>query len=150
MQEIILRLYEFYERYHNTKEKMTWLGISFYAIFTLGIIRIFTIKDLSIDSWLAWMTIGVLTVIVGCIQWFLCFHYKKKRCAAKVVDLLEDSLSKKNANSEKGLQDIIAAIRNINSKGVPFCCGYKSTEIPITILLFVMYATQVAFICARF
>ena len=61
MQETILRLYEFYERYHNTKEKMAWLGISFYAVFTLGIIRIFTIKDLSINLWLLWVTIGVIT-----------------------------------------------------------------------------------------
>jgi hypothetical protein len=85
MQDIILRLYEFYERYHNIKEKMAWLGISFYAVFTLGIIRIFTINDLSIDPWLLWVTIGVLTVVMGCILWFLCFHYKKKRCAAKIV-----------------------------------------------------------------
>jgi len=150
MQEIILRLYEFYERYHNTKEKMAWLGISFYAVFTLGIIRMFTIKDLSIDPWLLWVTISVLTVVMGCILWFLCFHYKKKRCAAKIVDDLEDFLSKKNSNSEKGQQNIIAAIRNTNREGVSFCCGYKSTEVPITILLFVMYATQVAFISAWF
>ena len=129
---------------------MALLGISFYAVFTLGIIRIFTMKDLSIDPWLLWVSIGVLTVVMGCILRFLCFHYKKKRCAAKIVDDLEDFLSKKNSNSEKGLIKIIAAIRNTNTKGVPFCCGYKSTEVPIIILLFVLYATQVAFISAWF
>ena len=148
MQDVILRLYELYERYHNTKESMAWLGISFYAAFTLGIIRIYTIKDLFLDPWLLWITIGVLTIVMGCMLWFLYFHYKKKRCAAKIVGKLEDFLPKKNSNTEKELKNIMTVIRKINNEGVSFCCGYKSTEVPISILLFILYATQIAFVVA--
>ncbi len=144
MREIIMRMYELYERYHNTKENMAWLGISFYAVFTLGIMRIFSDKEIDILPWLLWTSVGVLVIVMLCVLWFIIFHYKKKRCAAKNVDELENYLSRQEANSEEGLKEIIGKIQNINKNGVKLICsGYKSTEIPIIILLFILLAAQV-------
>lgn len=88
-----MKLHELYSKYHDTKEKMAWVGISFYAAFTLGIVRIFRIKDIVIPPWLLWTLVCVLIIVMMCVLYFLLFHYKKKRCAAKNVDEIQNHLS---------------------------------------------------------
>ena len=147
MTDRLMKLYELNERYHDTKEKMAWLGISFYAVFTLGIIRIFT-KDINITDWVSYTLIGFLLVILWCVFWFLTFHYQKKRISVKITDELAHSLEKTN-NSEKDLKKIFHEINEINKTGVKCSHEYRSTEIPILILLFVLFAAQVSFVVAR-
>jgi hypothetical protein len=147
----ITKMYEIYGQYHDTKEKMAWLGISFYAAFTLGIIRIFTAKDLHIqDPWTLGLLIVFLTIIVVCIHKFLIFHYKNKRRAAKVFDEIERFLSNEADKIASNTRGMVDRIREINKEDVRFLCSdYKSTEVPIISLLFILFATQVSFLSVK-
>lgn len=45
MKDIVLKLYELNEHYHDTKEKMAWLGSSLYVAFSVTIITSFSVKN---------------------------------------------------------------------------------------------------------
>jgi hypothetical protein len=66
MEDRLMKIYELNERYHDTKEKRAWLAISFYAAFTLGIIRIFT-QDVDISDRIIYSSCFTVCHIVVCL-----------------------------------------------------------------------------------
>ncbi len=83
MDDMIIKLYELNEHYHDTKEKMAWLGSALYFTFSLAIMRILFIKEMQNfikqDQWVPWIIGILLAAICGCALWFVNLHYKKKR-----------------------------------------------------------------------
>ena len=145
MKEIIMRMYELNERYHDTKEKMAWLASSLYAGFSVAIIRIFftdSMQDFIRDCPL--LIIIFLSAIFVCVFWFINFQYHKKRRSVKITGLLEHEIFKLKLDGENKLKQIFDCINKIHNVGrKKKKKKYRSTECPINMLIITFFITQI-------
>ena len=156
IENILLKLYELNERYHDTKEKMAWLGSSLYFAFSLAILRILFIKGMQNIikqySWVPWVIIGfLLAAIYCCACWFINLQYKKKRISVGISNEFMDIVS--NNKPENKLKKMIKYTRYINDKWGAYkkdhkkeCKNFSYTELPINILMGLFFAFQITLI----
>ena len=158
MKDILLKLYELNERYHDTKEKMAWLGSSLYFAFSLAILRILFIEGIQkIINGCPLIIVGFLTVICGCALWFINIQYKKKRISVGISNEFMEILPDKTLTDENKLEKMIKCINEINDDWRRYKKDYKKkykkkykkfifTEIPINLLIFVFLISQILII----
>ena len=147
MKDILLKLYELNERYHDTKEKMAWLGSSLYAAFSLAILRIFFAREMQdfINDYNMLFFVFLLLVFI-CAEWFINFQYKKKRISVRIDEELKDKMSEQVSSNEDQLKQIFTFISNVNTYWRNYKnkdSRYLSTEIPINILIAIFFIIQI-------
>jgi len=93
----LMKLYELNGRYHDTKEKMAWLATTFYAGFSLAVIKGVTTENIALflyNHLIATLAALVLLVfIASCVLFFCRFQYKKKRASQKIDVNIRQELS---------------------------------------------------------
>lgn len=155
IEDILLKLYELNEHYHDTKDNMAWLGISLYAAFSLAILRIFFTKEIRvfINDCPVIIIIVFLLVIYFCAFWFINVQYKKKRISVGISTEYMKILSNQKLSDKLKLKHMFKIIKVINY----YWCMYKKkhrkknkhknkyilTEVPINILIVAFLVSQI-------
>ena len=151
MRDMIIKLYELNERYHDTKEKMAWLGSSLYFAFSLAILRILFIDGMQkiIKKYPGGIVFFVLAIF-GCALWFVIFQYKKKKISVGISNEFMDIVSNNKLSDENKLKKMIKYTRYINDKWRVYkkwhkigCMKIFFTELPVNILMILFLASQI-------
>ncbi len=146
MTDRLMKLYELNERYHDTKEKRAWLATTFYAGFSLMVIKWATNKE-NVDFLQEHQCtiIVLLFVIFVCVVWFIWFHYRKKRISVKIEGFISKEFSVQNADESLQLARVFCYADRVNKGWWKRTKKqrYLSTEIEIFILMLVFFAAQI-------
>ena len=136
------------EQYHDTKEKRAWLATTFYAGFSLVVIKWATNTDNVISLQKHQCTIIVLLfVIFVCVVWFIWFQYRKKRISVKIGGFISNELIVQNRDENAQLAGVFYYTNRVNKgwwkrkKTEKQRC--LSTEIEIFVLMVVFISAQV-------
>ncbi len=157
MDDMIIKLYELNERYHDTKEKMAWLGSSLYFAFSLAILRILFIKGMQKiieqGQWVPWVIGILLASICGCAVCFICLQYRKKRISVGISNEFMDIVSNYKLYDESVLKEMLKITKDLNSNWGEYkknhkkeCKKYRYAELPVYILISVFLASQIILI----
>jgi len=145
LKEILIKLYELNERYHDTKEKMIWLGSSLYFIFSFTIlIFIVSNKNFKWPTHNSIYLIIFLTLIFINALLFIWFQIKKKRASLQYTKQLERELSELKLQDENKLKEIFKCRDKI------FYGMVTHPEIFIIAPVFIFYIAQLILIIKPF
>jgi hypothetical protein len=171
MTDRLMKLYELNERYHDTKEKRAWLATTFYAGFSLVVIRLATNKEIMVFLqvqqahrlyqililiFILGLILGfilfLLSVIFVCVLFFIRFQYIKKRASVDIEGHLTEELSVQNQDESIQLARVFRYMRIANEKKSR--CKqrrkFSSTEIPIFGLMIALFVAQILGILIAF
>ena len=157
LKEMLIRLYELNERYHDTKEKMAWLATSLYATFSVAIIRILFIeKTQNFIKNCRCNTILIcafLSVVCGCAVWFIHLQYRKKRISVAINGEFMEILPEQTLSDENKLTRMLECTREINKCWRNYKKEHKKkskcrnkltlTEGPVFTLIGIFFVTQI-------
>ena len=136
--DMIIKLYELNEHYHDTKEKMAWLASSLYAAFSVTIITWLFNKEICEIQSLPFLIIEIGAFI--CALWFIIFQYKKKKISVLITGEYEKIILNKNLDDDKKLNRMLHSKTDAHNHWKNYKNRYKkkalrSTEPPIFILI---------------
>jgi len=155
MKDIIIKLYELNEHYHDTKEKMAWLASSLYAAFSVAIItwlfskEIYKIHILKLNSIINIILFFIIIVVVFiCAILFICFQYKKKKISAVITDKYEKIILNEGLNYKNKLRRMFDYKSDVHNNWKKYRKDYKNkklgrSEIPIKIMIFIFFIAQI-------
>ena len=147
IENILLKLYELNERYHDTKEKMAWLGSSLYFAFSLAILRILFIKEMqNFIKQDPWVIIGFLLAICVFALLFINFQFKKKRNSVVYTGELEKQLCSLQSKGEEYSESEDKLLQLFKRKDEIFQDKMEVPDIYIYILMGIFFASQITLI----
>lgn len=158
MEDRLMKLYELNEKYHDTKERMAWLGSSLYAAFSLAVLRIFFRKEIQdlINDCPVIIIIVFLLVIFICAFWFINVQYKKKRISVGISNEYMKILFNQKLSDKLKLKHMLKINIAINEywrmykkkqrKKNKHKNKYIFTEVPINILIVAFLVSQILII----
>ena len=151
MMDRLMKLYELNQKYHDTKEKMAWLATTFYAGFSLAVIKAMTIEKLARFLYnhhlFTWAIVVLLAFIAICVFSFCRFQYKKKRASQKIDVNIRQELSSYNEDDQKQVVRVFDFMDTVhNEEPETKKKANFTTERPIFALMYAFASAQVAFV----
>ena len=151
MDDMIIKLYELNEHYHDTKEKMAWLGSSLYFTFSLAIMRFLFIQEIqTIIKKYPWIIVIFVLTLFGCVLRFVCLQYRKKRISAGISNKFMDIVNNNELTAENKVKRMIKYTRCINDKWRALKNKHKKewkkygfAELPVHILMIIFFVSQI-------
>ena len=151
MTDRLMKLYELNERYHDTKERRAWLATTFYAGFSLVVIKL--AKEIVVflqahrlhQILILGFILVLLSVIFLCVLRFNAFQYRKKRASVDIEGYLAKELSVQNGDESIQLASVFKYMRMANEKKLCWKQRreFSSTETQIYVLMGALFVAQI-------
>ena len=151
MNDMIIKLYELNEHYHDTKEKMAWLGSSLYFTFSLAIMRfLFVGKAQTIIKNHSKEIVVFLLAIFICALLFVYLQYRKKRISVGITGESEGLMAEPGSFDENHLTQLLKVKSDIHTNFKKYKekdkKGYRKIflrELPIYFLMIIFFIFQI-------